>query len=110
MSPAPRPPSPSARAATQKAHRQDNPNQLSSRDARILMGLPSEDGAEDGQPKLDEFFANPPWDEKPKMAISPMSTDTPRSPAPPRPSREMRKGSVSSEFVGLPYPLTFTPV
>lgn len=39
MNPAPRPPSPSARAATQKALRRDNPDQLSSRDAEILMGL-----------------------------------------------------------------------
>ncbi|KAF8900318.1 hypothetical protein CPB85DRAFT_1439599 [Mucidula mucida] len=40
MNPAPRPPSPTAREATQKALRRDNPNQLSSRDARVLMGLP----------------------------------------------------------------------
>ncbi|KAG1726811.1 uncharacterized protein EDB91DRAFT_55882 [Suillus paluster] len=32
MNPAPRPPSPSARDATQKALRRENPNQLSSRD------------------------------------------------------------------------------
>jgi len=42
MSPAPRPPSPTQRDATQRALRRDNPNQLSTRDARILMGLPSE--------------------------------------------------------------------
>jgi hypothetical protein len=41
MNPAPRPPSPTARAATQKALRRDNPDQLSSRDAEILMGLSS---------------------------------------------------------------------
>lgn len=41
MNPAPRPPSPTARAATQKALRRDNPDQLSSRDAEILMGLNS---------------------------------------------------------------------
>ncbi|KAJ1309325.1 hypothetical protein OPQ81_004986 [Rhizoctonia solani] len=40
MNPAPRPPSPSEREAAQRASRRENPNQLSSRDARILMGLP----------------------------------------------------------------------
>ncbi|KZT37537.1 hypothetical protein SISSUDRAFT_1034075 [Sistotremastrum suecicum HHB10207 ss-3] len=45
MNPAPRPPSPGARDATQKANRRENPNQLSSRDARILMGLPSSETA-----------------------------------------------------------------
>jgi hypothetical protein len=44
MSPAPRPPSPTQRDATQRALRRENPNQLSSRDAQILMGLPSESG------------------------------------------------------------------
>lgn len=48
MNPAPRPPSPTARDATQKAMRRENPNQLSGRDARILMGLPSDaDGKEE---------------------------------------------------------------
>ncbi|CAE6471462.1 unnamed protein product [Rhizoctonia solani] len=40
MNPAPRPPSPTEREAAQRASRRENPNQLSSRDARILMGLP----------------------------------------------------------------------
>ena len=40
MNPAPRPPSPTHADATQKALRYENPNQLSSLDARILMGLP----------------------------------------------------------------------
>ncbi|KAH7343136.1 hypothetical protein B0J17DRAFT_165058 [Rhizoctonia solani] len=48
MNPAPRPPSPSEREAAQRASRRDNPNQLSSRDARILMGLP-----ENGPPPRD---------------------------------------------------------
>lgn len=39
MSPAPRPPSPSQRAATQLAVRRDNPNQLTARDASILVSL-----------------------------------------------------------------------
>ncbi|KAF8318115.1 hypothetical protein DL93DRAFT_2076079 [Clavulina sp. PMI_390] len=41
MSPAPRPPSPTQRDATQRALRRDNPNQLSDRDAQVLMALPT---------------------------------------------------------------------
>jgi hypothetical protein len=37
MSPAPRPPSPSERAATQRASRRENPNQLTARDASVLV-------------------------------------------------------------------------
>ncbi|KAG8684218.1 polar growth protein, partial [Ceratobasidium sp. 394] len=59
MNPAPRPPSPSERAAAQRAARRDNPNQLSSRDARILMGLP-EDGPAPREPaeqhRMNSFF------------------------------------------------------
>ncbi|KAG8738831.1 polar growth protein [Ceratobasidium sp. 414] len=59
MNPAPRPPSPSERAAAQRAARRDNPNQLSSRDARILMGLP-EDGPAPRDPveqhRMNSFF------------------------------------------------------
>ena len=44
MSPSPRPPSPAARDATQRALRRENISQLSSRDARVLMGLTSADG------------------------------------------------------------------
>ncbi|KZT29493.1 hypothetical protein NEOLEDRAFT_605321 [Neolentinus lepideus HHB14362 ss-1] len=93
MNPAPRPPSPTARAATQKALRRENPNQLSSRDARILMGLPSPSGAEGKEPeraRLDEFFNNEtasfngPEPHTPKVA-------SPKNPVPPRPSREMRR-------------------
>jgi hypothetical protein len=39
MNPAPRPPSPGARDATQRAMRRENPRQLSTRDAQVLMGL-----------------------------------------------------------------------
>jgi hypothetical protein len=45
MNPAPRPPSPGARDAAQRATRRENPNQLSTRDAKILMGIPGADGA-----------------------------------------------------------------
>jgi len=44
MNPAPRPPSPESRDAMQRANRRENPHQLSSRDARILMGLPGANG------------------------------------------------------------------
>lgn len=37
MNPPPRPPSPGSRAATQRAMRRPNPNQLSSRDAQVLL-------------------------------------------------------------------------
>src|ERR1700683_1757258 len=109
MSPAPRPPSPTARAAAQKAHRQENPNQLTSRDARVLMG---EMPPTESRPKLEEFFdAKSSLDESSPMSLaSPMSPHTPKSPAPARPPREMRKGSVSSELVGFPVPPFISPL
>jgi hypothetical protein len=83
MNPAPRPPSPGAREATQKALRRENPNQLSSRDARVLMGLPGVDNArEDNRQSLDSVFGNSPRSE----GLG--------SPVPPRPSRESRRTSV----------------
>jgi hypothetical protein len=102
MNPAPRPPSPTARDATQRATRRDNPNQLSTRDAQILMGIPGQgqpqarglpNGFRDDQPPLSPSYSAP----------SPIS---PRlgpggGPAPPRPSREMRRGSsVRSQVCG----------
>ncbi|KEP48673.1 SH3 domain-binding protein 2 pleckstrin-like (PH) domain protein [Rhizoctonia solani 123E] len=91
MNPAPRPPSPSEREAAQRASRRENPNQLSSRDARILMGLP-----ENGPPprdladqhRMNSFFVEN--GQEPILA----ETEQPMSPvsnaAPTRPSREMR--------------------
>ncbi|KAH7926793.1 hypothetical protein BV22DRAFT_1062240 [Leucogyrophana mollusca] len=102
MNPAPRPPSPTARAATQKALRRENPNQLSTRDARILMGLPSpeagartEDPQDNERARLDSFFANQPVSSEQNGA--PVDASTPRiaKGAPPRPSREMRHLSSS---------------
>jgi hypothetical protein len=62
MNPAPRPPSPGARDATQKALRRENPHQLSSRDARVLMGLPSPDlnvtNHNGERTRLENFFAD----------------------------------------------------
>ncbi|KAG1892006.1 hypothetical protein F4604DRAFT_1696833 [Suillus subluteus] len=48
-------PSPTARDATRKALRCENPNKLSSRDTRVLVGLPSL--AQDSErTRLDSFF------------------------------------------------------
>ncbi|KAK0230188.1 hypothetical protein IW262DRAFT_1336895 [Armillaria fumosa] len=81
MNPAPRPPSPTARDATQKALRRDNPNQLSSRDARVLMGLPSSDSAKEERTRLESFFSDQSVD------LSVETIDTANKTAPPRPSR-----------------------
>ncbi|KAG6842982.1 hypothetical protein H0H93_002664, partial [Arthromyces matolae] len=89
MNPAPRPPSPGSRAATQKAMRRENTNQLSTRDARVLMGLPSPEGEVDERPRVTSFFAN-------QTVPSSDEPSTPKSPiAPARPSREMRRVSNS---------------
>ncbi|KAF8652266.1 hypothetical protein AX16_004482 [Volvariella volvacea WC 439] len=106
MNPAPRPPSPTARDATQKALRRENPNQLSSRDARILMGLPSSNGDGGERARLDSFFttdgARPITIPSPNLGYEDLGepqTPTVRtsavsaSAAPPRPSREMRRVS-----------------
>lgn len=103
MSPAPRPPSPTARAATQKAHRQENPNQLTSRDARVLMGLSgSENGANGDRPALEQVFDGRGPEQTARGIPPPSSYQQPKSPAPPRPSREMRRSSVASEMVSFP--------
>ncbi|KAF9445830.1 hypothetical protein P691DRAFT_244057 [Macrolepiota fuliginosa MF-IS2] len=92
MNPAPRPPSPTARAATQKALRRENPNQLSTRDAQILMGLSSNSNDAPLSATTDEYGQIEP--------VSPTSTVAAKlnalgpgsaGPAPPRPSREMRR-------------------
>ncbi|KAJ3862371.1 hypothetical protein EV359DRAFT_45309 [Lentinula novae-zelandiae] len=82
MNPAPRPPSPTARDATQKALRRENPNQLSSRDARVLMGLPTNSDTKEERVKLESFFSSTTVD------------DASKGPAPPRPSREARRASI----------------
>ncbi|KIP10364.1 hypothetical protein PHLGIDRAFT_125572 [Phlebiopsis gigantea 11061_1 CR5-6] len=98
MNPSPRPPSPTARAATQRAHRRDNPNQLSSRDAQILMGMGGKDtpatNGERERARLDSFFTN---DAASTTAPSQLRTtkatsSSPKPPAaPPRPTREIRR-------------------
>ncbi|KAF6761909.1 hypothetical protein DFP72DRAFT_877407, partial [Ephemerocybe angulata] len=96
MNPAPRPPSPGARDATQKALRRENPNQLSSRDARVLMGLPNTgDSAKDERKGVQNFFA-----EDVAANGSASTVTTPKaSVAPPRPSREMRRGNSTRSTV-----------
>lgn len=104
MSPAPRPPSPTARAATQKAHRQENPHRLTSRDVRVLMGLPGSEGVvgNGDSPKLDQFFSQQ-GESKGKGTFVPVSPQTARNvPPPPRPSREMRSSMTSEPVSSAP--------
>lgn len=89
MNPAPRPPSPSARAATQKALRRENPHQLSSRDARVLMGLTAQENevlppANGNEGRLESFTFDP---------VKPSNTEETHAQVPPRPSRVMRTAS-----------------
>lgn len=88
MNPAPRPPSPTARAATQKALRRENTGQLSSRDARVLMGFSESDGKDAERTPLDSFFSNPGNEVSDGVPPTPQ-----RASAPPRPSREMRRSA-----------------
>ena len=104
MNPAPRPPSPSQRAATQKALRRENPNQLSSRDAQVLlMGLPSKDKTGNGQngerTRLESFFTNDTISTHETDSTIVNNSQSPRLAAPPRPSRELRR--LESENVGV---------
>ncbi|KAI6127371.1 hypothetical protein EDD16DRAFT_1751122 [Pisolithus croceorrhizus] len=96
MNPAPRPPSPTARDAMQKALRRENPNQLSTRDARVLMGLPSvdstqvEDSQANDKPRLDQIVSAI---NDTSESGSTLSTPRGSKLAPPRPSREGRRTS-----------------
>ncbi|KAJ6520133.1 hypothetical protein C8R45DRAFT_1205159 [Mycena sanguinolenta] len=63
MNPAPRPPSPTARAATQRAMRRENTDQPSTRDARVLMltGFVTADAApKEERARLESFFSTEP--------------------------------------------------
>ena len=85
MNPAPRPPSPSARAATQRALRRDNTEQLTSRDTRVLGFNITDSNFRDERTlsQMDPFFSN---------AAIPEGHSNPSSPqasAPPRPSRQL---------------------
>ncbi|KAI9447510.1 hypothetical protein H4582DRAFT_2137033 [Lactarius indigo] len=98
MNPAPRPPSPTARAATQRAMRRENTNQLSTRDAEILMGMPaaSPPQSANGRPRVESFFNE-------LEAVGPSSqSPSPKMQAPPvRPPRELRKKGSMSEHPSL---------
>ncbi|KAI8989868.1 hypothetical protein BD414DRAFT_460138 [Trametes punicea] len=97
MNPAPRPPSPTARDATQKALRRENPDQLSSRDAQVLlMGMPNkEHGANGERTRLESFFTNDTVSTNGSEPPAAKKSTSPKSPAPPRPSREIRRMSIS---------------
>ncbi|CCM05538.1 uncharacterized protein FIBRA_07764 [Fibroporia radiculosa] len=99
MNPAPRPPSPTARAATQRAMRAENPHQLSQRDAQVLlMGVQAKDKGGVERARLESFFTNDTISTagsepgSPKLATS--------GKAPPRPSRELRRLTSKSESQG----------
>ncbi|KZT60847.1 hypothetical protein CALCODRAFT_480491 [Calocera cornea HHB12733] len=91
MSPAPRPPSPSQREATQRALRPPNPDKLTDRDAAILM-LGVKGGERPGDDKIRQRV---------ESVFTVASADSnefreariaePASPLPPRPTREQRQ-------------------
>lgn len=96
MNPAPRPPSPNARAATQRAMRRENTNQLSTRDAEILMSLsptPSNGNDRGGNRlRIDSFFSEL------ETEAPLVHSASPKSLVPPvRPPREMRRAPSTSE-------------
>ena len=102
MNPAPRPPSPTARAATQRAMRRENTNQLSTRDAEILMSLapttsPSHGNDRGGNRlRIESFFSELPTE----APVVPSAS--PKLQAPPvRPPREMRRAPSTSEVCGV---------
>ena len=86
MNPAPRPPSPSAREATQRALRRENTEQLFTQDT-CALGLNVTD-YKDEQTPLDSLFRNA------TIAEGESSPSSPKTFAPPRPSRQL--GRVSS--------------
>lgn len=88
MNPTPRPPSPSAREAIQKASLRANTEQPSKRDT-LILGLNVTD-VKDGLARLNSFSSN---------AATVKGESNPSSPkgfAPPRPSRLGRMNSVRS--------------
>ena len=100
MNPAPRPPSPGARAATQRAMRRENTNQLSTRDAEILMSMapPTSPSSDGGRPRIESFFN----ELEAEVPITPLTN--PRLQAPPvRPPREMRREASSEVRILTPF-------
>ncbi|KDQ15462.1 hypothetical protein BOTBODRAFT_292577 [Botryobasidium botryosum FD-172 SS1] len=102
MNPPPRPPSPTQRAATQKAFRRENPNLLSTRDANVLKGM---GGSITGSTESDLTATM----RGSKDMLSPSGMDngaaissSTLSPAPPRPMQSQRRSGVSSSISSLP--------
>ena len=106
MNPAPRPPSPTARDATQKALRRENPHQLSSRDAQVLlMGMPNKN--QNGErARIESFFTSDTVSTREPDSPLASRGAPPKSPAPPRPSRELRRMSMqdAGSYVGVSDP------
>ncbi|KAH8825962.1 hypothetical protein DL96DRAFT_1530511 [Flagelloscypha sp. PMI_526] len=92
MNPPPRPPSPGERDRAQKSWRRENPNQLSSRDARVLMGLTGREG--DGEGAVLAVEESPALDVISKATSSTSPPSTPKQDS--TPARPTRKGSVKS--------------
>ncbi|KAJ6565996.1 hypothetical protein B0H10DRAFT_2112103 [Mycena sp. CBHHK59/15] len=91
MNPAPRPPSPTARAATQRAMRRENTDQPSTRDARVLMltGFSNSDATpKEERTRLDSFFTTEAVGQS-NGATAGFAPATPQSVAPPRPNRRL---------------------
>ena len=90
MNPAPRPPSPSAREAIQKALRRENTEQLSKRDT-LILGLSVTDVKQE-RARLDSLFSNAAIAERESNLLPAKAS------APPRPSRRQlgRMNSVRS--------------
>lgn len=91
MSPAPRPPSPGAREATQRALRPANPDKLSDRDAAVLMlAVKGQErpGDEKMRARVESVFtvASAENNEYQEARIA-----EPATPAPPRPTRDARQ-------------------
>ena len=100
MNPAPRPPSPSAREATQRALRRENTEQLSTRDTRVL-GLNVED-FRDERTRLDSFFGNA------ATVEGESNPSSPKTSAPPRPSRQLGRMNSGGTVVCFAIKVVFT--
>lgn len=98
MSPAPRPPSPTQRDATQRALRRENPNQLSSRDARVLMGLPQGAGGAAALPPSTESPLP-----TPTTAATPTQANIPGRPARDSARPDTKRRNMALENVSVHY-------
>ena len=83
MDPAPRPPSPSAREAIQRALRRENTERLSKRDT-LILGLSATD-VKDERARLNSFLSHA------AIMEGESNPSSPKASAPPRPSRQLRR-------------------